>query len=355
MNNIRIKTLQRKIKLYYKKSSRLLPWRKKVPKNQDPYKTLISEIMLQQTRVNTVLGYYKGFLKKFPDIKSLALAKEQDILLAWAGLGYYRRAINLHKTAKAIVLEYNGIIPSEKILLKKLPGIGEYTSSAIASFAYGKEELIIDTNIERFINRIFNVKIEDLSTKKTKYLGEKIFPAKNRGDFAQAIMDFSNDYCTKINPKCKVCIISKYCNYKELNPAKVLKGKKTKKFSISYFIYDVNGSFLVRRRSLKDLLGGMYEVPSSLWGLRKDLESNNLIKVKENYAPSLSKKIIKHEFSHFTLLVQIILVKKEKIKKNPFKGQWVNEKTIRKFPISSLTRKIVNYSLEEVSSLRKSL
>ena len=87
---------------------------KKTPKNQDPYKTLISEIMLQQTRVNTVLGYYKDFLKKFPDIKSLALAKEQDILLAWAGLGYYRRAINLHKTAKAIIVEYNGIIPSEK-------------------------------------------------------------------------------------------------------------------------------------------------------------------------------------------------------------------------------------------------
>ena len=133
--------------------------------------------MLQQTRVNTVLGYYKDFLKKFPDIKSLALAKEQDILLAWAGLGYYRRTINLHKTAKAIIVEYNGIIPSEKKLLK-LPGIGEYTSSAIASFAYGKEELIIDTNIERFINRIFNVKTKDLSTKKTKYLGEKIFSSK---------------------------------------------------------------------------------------------------------------------------------------------------------------------------------
>ena len=111
----------------------------------------------------------------------------------------------------------------------------------------------------------------------------------------------------------------------------------------------------MRRRSSTDLLGGMYEVPSSLWVQRKDLETNNLIKVKKNYIPSFSKKIVKHEFSHFTLYVQIILVKKEKIKKNPFKGQWVNIKTIRKLPISSLTRKIVNYSLEEVSSLRKSL
>ena len=355
MNNIRIKTLQRKMKLYYKKSSRLLPWRKKISENQDPYKTLISEIMLQQTRVNTVLGYYEGFLKKFPDITSLALAKEQDILLAWAGLGYYRRAINLHKTAKVVIKEYNGIIPSDKKLLKKLPGIGEYTSSAISSFAYGKEELVIDTNVERFINRIFNVKIEKLSPNKLKELGEKIFPKKNRGDFAQAIMDFSNDYCTKISPKCNVCIISKYCDYEEINKPKILKEKKNEKFCTSYFIYDLNGYFLIRKRESKYLLGGMYEVPSSLWEMRKSLVNNNFLKVKQHYKPFFLKKIIKHEFSHFTLFVQIILVKKEKIQKNSLKGQWVNEKTIKKFPISSLTRKIVDYSLEEFSSLRKSL
>ena len=105
MSNIRIHTLQRKIKLYYKKSSRLLPWRIKLSKNQDPYKTLISEIMLQQTRVKAVLNYYKFFLIKFPNIRSLALAREKDVLRAWAGLGYYRRAINLHKTAKVIFKE----------------------------------------------------------------------------------------------------------------------------------------------------------------------------------------------------------------------------------------------------------
>ena len=130
MNN-KIKTLQRKIKIYYKKNGRLLPWRIKYEKNQDPYKTLISEIMLQQTRVKAVLSYYKIFLNKFPDIRSLALASEKDVLIAWAGLGYYRRAPNLHKTAKIIYNEYKGIIPSEKIVLKTLPGIGEYTSSAI--------------------------------------------------------------------------------------------------------------------------------------------------------------------------------------------------------------------------------
>ena len=162
--------------------------------------------MLQQTRVKAVLNYYKVFLIKFPNIRSLALAREKDILIAWAGLGYYRRAINLHKTAKVIFKEYDGIIPSEKIVLRKLPGIGEYTSAAIASFAYGKEELVIDTNVERFIKRIFNLQDDRARGNKIKELGEKLFPKRKRGDFAQAIMDFSNDYCTKLNPKCKICI-----------------------------------------------------------------------------------------------------------------------------------------------------
>ena len=158
MNNINIKTLRSKIKLYYKKKSRALPWRVQSGYNQNPYKTLISEIMLQQTRVQTVIKYYKNFLQEFPNIKALALAREEKVLKAWAGMGYYRRALNLHSTAKIICKKFNGKIPSEKTILKQLPGIGEYTSSAIASFAFGKEELVIDTNVERFVNRVFNVK-----------------------------------------------------------------------------------------------------------------------------------------------------------------------------------------------------
>ena len=190
MTNNRFKTLQRKIKLYYKKRGRVLPWRIKVGKNQEPYRTLISEIMLQQTRVNAVLDYYKVFLDKFPDIRALALAKEEEVLITWSGLGYYRRAINLHRTAKIIVKEYGGIIPSDKGVLKNLPGIGEYTSSAIASFAYGREELAIDTNVERFIKRIFNIKDNNLNANKTKELGYKLFSTKKEVTFLRLLWTF---------------------------------------------------------------------------------------------------------------------------------------------------------------------
>ena len=355
MANNRLKTLQRKIKLYYKKSGRVLPWRIKVGKNQEPYRTLISEFMLQQTRVNTVLDYYKVFLDKFPDIRALALAKEEEVLITWSGLGYYRRAINLHRTAKIIVNDYGGIIPSDKGVLKNLPGIGEYTSSAIASFAYGREELAIDTNVERFIKRIFNINSSKLSPIRIKELGEIIFPKKNRGDFAQAIMDFSNDYCTKLSPKCSSCIISKYCDYKGFDNYKKIKLKKNKKYCISYFIYDSKELFLIRRKPIKEILGGMYEVPSSIWKSNKKVADMEVIKLDKNYNPMFLKNTIKHEFSHFTLFSKVMIIKKEKIIKNNIKGKWVDKNTIKTYPISNLTKKIINYSLEEVASLRKFL
>ena len=168
MNKIKIKAIQRKMKQYYSKKRRLLPWRAKKGENQNPYQTLISEIMLQQTRVNTVLKYFKKFLKKFPNLKMLALASNEEVLKSWSGMGYYRRAINLHKTAKIILKDYNGIIPSEKNKLLNFPGIGDYTSAAISCFAYGKDEIVIDTNVERFITRIHNFDYKKIDKKKKR-------------------------------------------------------------------------------------------------------------------------------------------------------------------------------------------
>ena len=227
-NNINI--IQKKIKQYYKKRGRELPWRKKGKINQNSYETLISEVMLQQTRVNTVLKYYKKFLVKFPNLKALAIAKNEEVLKMWSGMGYYKRAINLHNSAKIIIKNFAGKIPSEKEELKKLPGIGEYTSSAIASFAFGKDEVVIDTNVDRFISRIFNINYRELKNVQKKVFENKLFPKKNKGDFAQAIMDFSNEYCLKLNPKCEICIISKYCNYEKNENVKNIKLKKKKSF-----------------------------------------------------------------------------------------------------------------------------
>ncbi|PPR27186.1 MAG: Adenine DNA glycosylase [Alphaproteobacteria bacterium MarineAlpha9_Bin4] len=354
MNNIEIKTIQKKIKLYYKKSGRELPWRVNAKKSQDPYKTLISEIMLQQTRVKTVLKYYKKFLKTFPNLKTLALAKEERVLKAWAGMGYYRRALNLHSAAKIILNEYSGKIPEEKKKLIKLPGIGDYTSAAIASFAFGKDEIVIDTNIERFVNRIFNAKYKKTEIYNTKLLAAKVFPKSNKGDFAQAIMDFSNDFCLKINPKCNVCLISSNCNYKKTNNFKITKNKKNKKYCTSYFIVDKKKHFFVRKRPINKILGGMYEVPSTTWTSKK-IGYEHLIKIKNKETIGYPKSLIKHEFSHFTLFSEIIIINLANIKKFNFEGKWVNKYSLKNLPISKLTEKIVDYSLEEFSVLNKFL
>ncbi len=354
MNNIEIKTIQQKIKLYYKKSSRALPWRVKFPENQDPYKTLISEIMLQQTRVKTVLKYYKKFLKEFPNIKTLALASEEKVLRAWSGMGYYRRALNLHATAKIILKKYNKKIPGEKKVLITLPGIGEYTSSAIASFAFNKDEIVIDTNVERFINRIFNIKYNKIKYNHTKLLATKVFPKKNKGNFAQAIMDFSNEYCIKLNPRCNVCLISKYCNYTKTETIKKSKTHKNKKYCTSYFIFDERKNFFVRRRPANKILGGLYEVPSSTW-VQNKISDGQFIKLKNNSNIYYLQTSIKHEFSHFILFSRVIILNRENIKTFNLQGKWVNKTSLKNLPLSKLTIKIVNYSLEELSSLRKFL
>ncbi len=354
MNNIEIKTIQQKIKLYYKKNSRALPWREKVLENQDPYETLISEIMLQQTRVKTVLKYYKNFITLFPDIKTLALASEEKVLKAWSGMGYYRRALNLHATAKIILKKYNKKIPGEKKVLITFPGIGEYTSSAIASFAFGKDEVVIDTNVERFINRIFNIKYNKIKHYHTKLLATKVFPKKNKGNFAQAIMDFSNEYCIKLNPRCDVCLICKYCNYTKTETTKKTKIQKNKKYCTSYFIFDKRKNFFVRKRPTNKILGGLYEIPSTTW-IKNKISDGQFIKLKNNSNVIYLKTSIKHEFSHFILFSKVIILNKESIKTFNFQGKWVNKTSLENLPISKLTVKIVNYSLEELSSLRKFL
>ena len=353
MNNS-INIIQKKIKQYYKKRGRELPWRKKGKINQNSYETLISEVMLQQTRVNTVLKYYKKFLVKFPNLKALAIAKNEEVLKMWSGMGYYKRAINLHNSAKIIVKNFAGKIPSEKEELKKLPGIGEYTSSAISSFAFGKDEVVIDTNVDRFISRIFNVNYRELKSAQKKVFENKLFPKKNKGDFAQAIMDFSNEYCLKLNPKCEICIISKYCNYEKNENVKKYKIEKKKKFCTSYFIYNERNQFFVRKRPINKILGGMYEIPSSDW-ISKVNYKEQYVKF-ENFKDILfPKKTIKHEFSHFILFSKIIILKiKDKNKLNII-GKWTNKKSLESLPFSSLTKKIVSYCFEELSSLNKFL
>ena len=341
--------IKKKIIVFYKKKKRDLPWRKKLGEKQEPYKTLISEFMLQQTRVDTAINYYRKFINKWPDLKSLSRSKLSEVLTVWAGLGYYRRAINLHKAAKIIMKNYNGVIPDTKEELKKLPGIGEYTSSAILGFAFGKSSIIIDTNIRRFISRINGVEDNILLEKQVTLLAKKLFPKKNTGDFAQAIMDFASAYCKKRNPVCSECIIKKECNFSDIKMLSNNENKnkeKKKKYSFVFLLVDKKNHFFIKKRPLDKILGGLYEVPGTDWTTSTWPNKNNLKKKNITFNSWIEKKeIIKHEFSHFNLFTKVFIKKIKKENKDA-DGVWINKKDMNKLPLSKLTYKIINASLK---------
>ncbi len=334
------KIITKKILLYYKYNKRDLPWRTKEDNNQNPYFTLISEIMLQQTQVKTAISYYEKFIKKWPNVDSLSKANLDEVLTMWSGLGYYNRAKNLLNTAKLIKNKYNGLIPDKKHILLTLPGIGEYTSAAILSFSFGEYAIAMDTNIKRFISRIFGSEINIKKNEKDFYaLASKVFPKTNSGKFAQAIMDFSSDICKKRKPDCIRCFLSSYCKYDEKNEKNEKKVNLKKKFSVVLFYFHKN-QFFLKKRAVHKLLGGLYEVPGLEW------TDNTWPKIpKKFYGSEVLPKVLKYKFSHIELKTKIISINilNKNLKKN---GIWIKKQELEKIPVSSLTKKIINYSIK---------
>ena len=354
------KEIRKHILHYYKLNKRKLPWREIGNKLQNPYYTLVAEIMLQQTRVDTVKSYYTKFLSKWPSIKLLSQAKQSEVLTFWSGLGYYRRAVNLHKAAKLIVKNHEGIVPDEYLKLKKLPGIGEYTASAIIGFAYGKYSIIIDTNIKKFLSRVYGLSGEQISSKKKMYeLAINLFPKKKSGDFAQAVMDYASNICTNTNPKCLICKINSNCSYKNDEKKKRINSRpsKEKQYSVVYFYIYKKKYFLLRKRPLNIILGGLYEVPGSNWTKIKIKNQNDILNPYSfrEYEKLFEEKYIKHDFTHITLYTNVIILRvyEKNFKKNCLlEPKWFSVEELNYHPVSSLTKKIVNYSFSRLLALK---
>lgn len=208
--NLRHQIYQRRLLDWFKKYGRDLPWRKTV----DPYKIHISEVMLQQTQVERVIKYYSSFLGKYPTILDLANASRAEVLFMWKGLGYYNRAVNLHKLAKIIVHEYNGKYPDTVNELLKLPGIGRYTAGAILCFGMRKDVAFIDTNIERVLTRLFVIRNHVSRSKqmsRLQNLADTLIPVGQAWPYNQALMDFGATVCQAVNPKCNICMFTDIC------------------------------------------------------------------------------------------------------------------------------------------------
>jgi A/G-specific adenine glycosylase len=303
----------KKLLAWYDRHRRELPWRAKRGERADPYRVWLSEIMLQQTTVQAVGPYFKKFLTRWPNVKKLAAAPLDDVLAAWAGLGYYARARNLHCAAKVVAEELGARFPQTAAELQKLPGIGHYTSGAIAAIAFDEREAAVDANAERVIARLYAVD-EPLPAAKVKLraLTQSLVPEKRAGDFAQALMDLGATICTPKRPACNNCPWNEECEARkrgiqETLPVKGAKMARPLKRGAAFVVRDTNGAVLLVKRPEKGLLGGMLQPPLGPW-------TENFLSKKEALSqapfPAEWKKlsgIVRHGFTHFELEIEVYL------------------------------------------------
>jgi len=290
---------------WYDNHRRVLPWRALPGQVADPYHVWLSEVMLQQTTVPAVIPYFGKFLTKWPTVYDLANAPSQDVMENWAGLGYYARARNLHKCAQYVSRTLGGVFPDNQEALKTLPGIGDYTSAAIAAIAFNKQANVVDGNVERVMARTFAVTepVPDSKPHLKSLAGDMAKGEKKRpGDYAQALMDLGATICTPSSPKCGLCPVSKYCEAFKLGiaadlPARKEKGEKPKKHGYVYWVTSPSGKILFERRKEKGMLGGTIGLPTSDWVER----TKNRKHLPGTDKGKATKIMVRHGFTHFDL------------------------------------------------------
>jgi len=294
---------------WYDRSRRDLPWRAKPGETPNPYHVWLSEVMLQQTTVAAVAPRFDRFLQRWPSVDDLAAAKDEDVMAEWAGLGYYARARNLLKCARAVSDAHGGRFPDTEAGLGALPGIGPYTAAAIAAIAFDKPASPVDGNIERVTARLFRIETPLPAAKPTiKAAAVGMTPKTRPGDFAQALMDLGATVCLPRRPRCLVCPLSEACAAREAGieaglPAKAPKIAKPERTGAIYWLVRADGLVLLRRRRPSGLLGGMAELPSYGWS---DDEAPPAVRLMTADWRELARPVA-HVFTHFRLELTVRL------------------------------------------------
>jgi A/G-specific adenine glycosylase len=328
---------------WYDRHARVLPWRAKKGEKADPYRVWLSEIMLQQTTVQAVAGYYRKFLARWPTVKALAKAPLDDVLTEWAGLGYYARARNLHKTAQVVANDLSGVFPNTMEGLRALPGVGAYTAGAIAAIVYDLPEAAMDANAERVIARLFAVQ-EPLpkAKKKIRIFGQSLVPQNRAGDFAQALMDLGSAICAPKRPACMSCPLFDDCEGRRLGiqeqlPVKGAKAARPVRRGAAFVVRDRTGAVLLMRRPETGLLGGMMQPPLGPWteDFPSEAEAMGQVPFKADWKKRVG--IVRHGFTHFELEIEVYEV--EVAKRPKFEGVWVSD--LSKAALPTAMRKIV--------------
>lgn len=328
---------------WYDKNKRDLPWRR----TKDPYAIFVSEMMLQQTQVKTVIPYYERFLKELPDWKALARCKEEKVLKLWEGLGYYRRARNLRAAAQKILADHGGKLPDSLEDILELPGVGPYSAGAILSIAYQKPHPLVDGNVIRVLSRIFllkgNLKAGE-GNKRVWDLAREVLHPKRPGDFNQALMELGATVCLPEGPQCLLCPMLGQCQAAQKGMQNDLpempKAAETVEVPMAAFLIEDKGKILVKKRSEDERwLKGMWEFPSAegktfqdaFQKLQKDLKTAGDLKELQE---------VRHQITHHKVRLKLFKAARPKGLKRPKDFQWVSPKGLLKLPFASAQNKL---------------
>ena len=298
---------------WYDRHRRRLPWRAGPGETGDPYRIWLSEIMLQQTTVATVGPYFRRFVEKWPTVRDLAAAPLDEVLSAWAGLGYYARARNLHACVGVVAGEHGGAFPGSEAGLRALPGIGAYTAAAIAAIAFDRKATVVDGNVERVMARLFALEQPMPASKpRLRELAATLTPDRRPGDYAQAVMDLGATVCTPRQPKCLACPWSSECRARAAGiagelPRKSPKDDKPTRRGTAFVVLSGGGRLLLRQRAACGMLGGMHEVPATPWdskiGWRADPDDHAPV---DGAVWIALPGTVRHTFSHFHLELEVV-------------------------------------------------
>ncbi|MCC6500586.1 MAG: A/G-specific adenine glycosylase [Anaerolineales bacterium] len=345
--------LASRLLMWYRKHQRTLPWRG----HRSEYAVWVSEIMLQQTRVETVIPYFKKWMKQFPTARALAKASEREVLNAWEGLGYYSRARNFHKAAQIVVEKYDGKLPREMDELQKLPGIGRYTAGALASILFGMDEPALDGNLKRVYARLFDVKLPVNSAKGEKILWELAranLPKGKAADFNQALMDLGALVCVPKNPRCEICPLAGDClarkrGTQNLRPVKIVKKVMPHHVHAAAVVVKRIGNslyVLLAKRPSRGLLAGMWEFPNAR--VAGEAAGEAASAVGAAYRLTLRAKrgvhpltTVEHAYSHFRVTVYAFRCE---VSSKEMNGnlKWVSLKKLDEYPMGKVDRQIAN-------------
>ena len=336
---------QKALLSWYDAARRDLPWRARPGCKPDPYRVWLSEIMLQQTVVKAVIPYFEGFLARWPGVEALAEASQADVMAAWAGLGYYSRARNLHACAKVLA---RGGFPKTEAPLRELPGIGAYTAAAIAAIAFDQPAAAVDGNVERVIARLFSLE-EPLPGGKARVraLAQTLVPQMRPGDYAQAMMDLGATVCTPRSPSCGGCPVRGFCSAAaaggpERYPIRAPKAARPLRRGDAFVIVKGAGKdarILLRRRPEKGLLGGMMEVPCTEW-----VAGGGGVEPGAGVSAYWTQaQIVRHTFTHFHLEMRVFAASYARAVREAqtFGGEWARIDDLSAIALPTVMKKAV--------------